>query len=441
MSRLTGFADLTGKTVGIFGYGMEGRASAARLREIAAKLVLVDDVPVLEGNVLLTSDGGHEALLKCDVVLKSPGIPRRRSDVLDLELHGVKVTSALNLWMHDVDRSRVIAVTGTKGKSTTTSLIAFFLEACGERALRLGNIGLPPYDPSVDSTTGWLVVEVSSFQCVDIDVAPRVVVLTSLGADHLDWHGSLEEYRADKLSLTRCEGAHHTLVPDVPIFHDVRDQLGGDVRFVKSDHTGVAASLGLLGSHSDSNVALAFEAVSTVTGLPVEEVREAVRNSATKFEPLRGRLTLVATEQRGGGVVRYVDDGLATSPLPTIAALEVFEHQPVALIAGGFDRGVDYAPLAAALAKRVEPTLLITMGEAGERIRQATKDVRADLPQVHAESMLQAVHFASEFLVGGGVALMSPGAPSFDRYRNWEERSNDFTRIARDASENYGRTC
>ena len=102
------------------------------------------------------SDGGLEQLLNCDVVLKSPGIPRRRADVLDLEAHGVIVTSALNLWLHDVDRSRVVAITGTKGKSTTTALVTFFLECLGEQAIRLGNFGQPPYDPnSMSIAAGW----------------------------------------------------------------------------------------------------------------------------------------------------------------------------------------------------------------------------------------------------------------------------------------------
>jgi UDP-N-acetylmuramoylalanine-D-glutamate ligase len=149
--RPTGFADLAGKRVGLYGYGVEGRAAAARLRD-AGELVIVDESDTLGPEVLVASRGGLEALLSCDVVLKSPGIPRRRDDVVNLERHGVTVTSALNLWLHDVDRSRVVAVTGTKGKSTTTSLITFFLHSLGLDAQRLGNIGQPPYDPSVDTS-------------------------------------------------------------------------------------------------------------------------------------------------------------------------------------------------------------------------------------------------------------------------------------------------
>src|ERR1019366_3385570 len=230
------FADLAGKRVGVFGYGVEGRATVRRLEGVS-ELVVVDDASGLGPEVLITNEGGLDSLLRCDVVLKSPGIPRRRPDVVDLDLHGVAVTSALNLWLHETDRARVVALTGTKGKSTTTALTSFFLHCLGQESLRLGNIGQPPYDPSIDTSRGWLVLEVSSFQCVDLEVAPGVVVVTSLGADHLDWHGSLAQYRDDKLSLTRAEGDHRTLVPDTSTFHQIENELGGELRYVERDTT------------------------------------------------------------------------------------------------------------------------------------------------------------------------------------------------------------
>jgi UDP-N-acetylmuramoylalanine--D-glutamate ligase len=429
--RPTGFADLAGKRVGLYGYGIEGRAAAARLANVA-ELVIVDESDGLEPGVLVASRGGLDALLTCDVVLKSPGIPRRREDIVSLEDHGVTVTSALNLWLHDVDRTRVVAVTGTKGKSTTTALITFFLSALGLKAQRLGNIGQPPYDPSVDTSTGWLVLEVSSFQAVDLDVAPAVIVVTSLGSDHVDWHGSIEQYRSDKLSLTRAAGPHHTLVAESATLREVRDQIGGLVDYVVPDTTGLAADLGLIGSHNDSNVALALTAVATLTGTDPVTLRESMASVASEFTPLRGRLTLVATEILDGAQVRYVDDGLATSVLPAVAALEVFSDEPVALIAGGFDRGVEYGDLAEALVSRGQPTTLITSGNAGLRISDEVRRRDKDLVQHSAASMLEAVELARAALDHGGVVLLSPAAPSFDRYRNWEERSEEFTQIVRE---------
>jgi UDP-N-acetylmuramoylalanine--D-glutamate ligase len=428
--RPTGFADLAGKRVGIFGYGIEGRAAASRLRDVA-ELVIVDDAEGVDVEALVTDRGGLDALSVCDVVLKSPGIPRRRDDVLELERRGVTVTSALNLWLHETDLDRVVAVTGTKGKSTTTSLITFFLECLGQRAQRLGNIGQPPYDPEVDTSGGWLVLEVSSFQVVDLDVAPRVVVVTSLGEDHVDWHGSLEQYRHDKLSLTRTAGVHLTLVADNATLHQHEAQIGGTLQYVASDATSLATQLGLIGDHNDSNVALALAAVAALTGQTVDEIRSAVRRRASAFTPLRGRLTLVASENTGDAAIRYIDDGLATSVLPTLAALEVFENDALVLIAGGFDRGVDYAELADALVARSAPTTLVTMGNAGARLSDEVRQRRPGFSQHLASSMREAVEVARTSLDGEGVVLLSPAAPSFDRYLNWEERSDDFVSIVR----------
>jgi UDP-N-acetylmuramoylalanine--D-glutamate ligase len=430
--RPTGFADLAGKRVGIFGYGVEGRATHRRLLGLTDAIVLVDDAPDVDPEVIETSRGGHEALLGCDVVLKSPGIPRRRADVLELEARGVAVTSSLNLWLHDVERSRVVAVTGTKGKSTTTALTTFFLQCLGEEALRLGNFGQPPYDPDLDVSHGWLVLEVSSFQCVDIDVAPALVVVTSLGEDHLDWHVTLENYRRDKLSLTRASGEHRTFVADGETMRGVADEIGGDVTFVTADESNLATSLGLLGAHSNTNVALALASAALMTDRSVDEVRSRVMESASVFEPLRGRLTLVASEDVDGVTRRYVDDGLATSALPVVAALDVFADEPVALIAGGFDRGVDYSSLAEAVASRRAATTLIIIGNAGQRIGDGVRQRSRGIHQIAVSSMREAVIEARRALSEGGVILLSPGAPSFDQYKNWEERSEDFTNIVLD---------
>jgi UDP-N-acetylmuramoylalanine--D-glutamate ligase len=419
-----GFADLAGRRVGIFGYGIEGRATARRLASITTDLVIVDDDPSDEG-VLTSAEGGLEALATCEVVLKSPGIPRRRADVIALEERDVTVTSALNLWLHDVDRRRVIAVTGTKGKSTTTSLVAFFLRCIGEEAHELGNFGQPPYDPDVDVSSGWLVLEVSSFQCVDVTVAPGLVLVTSLGSDHLDWHGSLEQYHDDKLSITRASGEHVTLIAEDVDLEHARPLMGGRVAVAAPDSTGLAHQLGLLGAHNDHNVGLALAASALVTGRPHDDVRAAVSRRASEFVALRGRLTLVATRETPAGTLRYVDDGLATAPLPTIAALRVFTDEPLALIAGGFDRGVDYADLVQELRSRRNETTVVVIGPAGRRLAASCDGVRV----VHAKNMDEAVRGAHGALISGGVVLFSPAAPSFDAYRNWAERSDDFARV------------
>ncbi len=421
MFRPTGFSDLAGKRVGILGYGVEGRAAAARLAQ-HAELVIVDDAANVGPEILQTNTGGLEALATCDVVLKSPGISPYRKDVEELA-RLVTVTSALNLWLSEIDRDRVIGITGTKGKSTTTALITFFLSAIGEKAHALGNIGVPPFDPSLDISEGWLVLEISSFQARDLESAPSIVALTSLGSDHLDWHGSLENYQRDKLSITR-------LLPAPTIFFASSiesSKFGETATSVEPDTTGLTKALGLLGQHNHSNVALALSVVSRATGVSVEEIVTKVKAVADSFTPLPGRLTEVAKEERAGLVTRYIDDGLATTALPTIAALSVFPEGDLALIAGGFDRGIDYEPLVEAIIARTARTVVITMGDAGSRIGALLHAGNSDIQLMHASDLRTAVELARSSMNQGGVVLFSPAAPSFDHFKNWAERSAAFT--------------
>jgi UDP-N-acetylmuramoylalanine--D-glutamate ligase len=408
---------------------VEGRATLARLEGITSSIVLVDDAPDDDRGVLGTHLGGLEALLRCEVVLKSPGISRYREDVVTLVNAGVNVTSALNLWLNGTDRTKVIAVTGTKGKSTTTSLISFFLTAMGESAHSAGNIGSPPYDPAFVQS-GWIVLEVSSFQAVELDRAPGIVVVTALGADHLDWHGSLSQYHSDKLSLTRAHGDHVTFVTPELVRGPAAEMIGGNVQVVNSRDQSLASALGLLGDHNAVNVQLALHAVAQACGVSVGEVRQRALNNASQFVALAGRLTLVRTMNS----VRFVDDSLATAPLPTIAALAVFADEPVSLIVGGYDRGVDYTPLAEVLAQRHAPTTLITMPDAGDRIAQTVKE-RTPITSVAVSNMPDAVREARSALTHGGVVLLSPAAASFGQYANWRERSDDFTRVVNNLSE------
>ena len=301
------------------------------------------------------------------------------------------------------------------------------------RAQRLGNIGQPPYDPSVDTSTGWLVLEVSSFQAVDLDAAPRRHRGDVPRSDHIDWHGSLEQYRRDKLSLTRAAGAHHTLVADSATLRRAREQLGGEVE-VRRPRRRRTWPL-----HSDSSARTTTRTwpwpsrpSRALTG--VDDRRRCATSIlavAENFEPLRGRLTLVAARNANGARVRYVDDGLATSVLPTLAASRGLRQRTGGPHRRGLRPGVDYGELAEAIVSRRQPTTLITSGNAGLRLSDEVRRRQKDLVQHSADSMLEAVSLARESLHEGGVVLLSPAAPSFDRYHNWEERSEDFTHTVR----------
>ncbi|MBC7373597.1 MAG: UDP-N-acetylmuramoyl-L-alanine--D-glutamate ligase, partial [Frankiales bacterium] len=192
MPSTTSWSDLAGLRVGVWGLGVEGRATLRRLTALGVDPIVVDDRP--GPGVTATGQGGLELLLGCDVVVKTPGLSRYRADVQQLQRAGVPVRGGLGLWLEDADRTRVLTLTGTKGKSTTASIAGGLLRGLGYRVLIGGNLGVPPWDPAVGQDYDWWVVEVSSYQATDVTTGPPVVVVTSLSQDHLDWHGSAEQY-------------------------------------------------------------------------------------------------------------------------------------------------------------------------------------------------------------------------------------------------------
>ncbi|HEX6520664.1 MAG TPA: UDP-N-acetylmuramoyl-L-alanine--D-glutamate ligase [Streptosporangiaceae bacterium] len=428
---MIGWNDLRGKRVGVWGLGREGRANVRKLHMLNVEPVLVDDHPQTP-DVLTTSDDGLKALISCDVVVKSPGISRYRPEVAELERDGVTVTSGLSLWLTEQDLSRVVCVTGTKGKSTTVSVIGHLLTGLGFRCMVGGNIGAPPYDTDTDTKTehyDFWAIEVSSYQATDLQCAPPVVAVTSLHPDHLDWHGGVDRYYRDKLSLCTKPGARLTVANgDSELLRDRRQLLGPKVDWVHADDDPDAdwmRPLGLPGRHNRRNALIARHCI-TALGIPTADA--VAKGAAAGYQGLPSRLATVGVVDR----VTFVDDSLSTNVLPTLAALDAFPGRRIALIVGGHDRGIDYAPLAAGVAVRAEPTLVLTLPDNGPRIHAAITQAAPHTPVSDCDDMTEAVRNGFEWACPDGVVLLSPAAPSFGRFRDYRDRSEAFTRAVTD---------
>jgi UDP-N-acetylmuramoylalanine--D-glutamate ligase len=413
--------------VGVWGLGVEGRANVRRLVADGVDPVLVDDRPS-DGSVLATDDGGLELLKTCDVVVKTPGISRYREDVALLEGSGVPVVGGLGLWLWEANARGVICVTGTKGKSTTVSVAGHLARGLGLCCFVGGNIGALPYDPEFASDFDLWVIEVSSYQATDVSVSPAVVGVTSLHADHLDWHRSVDAYYRDKLSLASQPGARLTVCGADAELRQHRALLGPEVRWINaSDANGWWETLGLVGQHNAANAALAA-AVLAECGVVGADDEEALRRAAAGFPGLDSRLRLVATL----GDVEFYDDSLSTNVLPTIAAIDAFPGRRVAVILGGYDRGIDYGPLAQYLVAREAPTLALTVIRNGERVAAAVEAVgSSEVEVVRCTDLTSAVIRGHEWAKPAGVVLLSPAAPSFGQFRDFRERAAAFTKATR----------
>lgn len=426
MRARASWADLRGARVGVWGVGVEGRATLRRLASLGVTpaLVVDDHPPVepVEGSAVVgTSDTALAALGGCDYVVKSPGISRHGAAAAAVQAAGARLVGGLGLWLEEADGARVACVTGTKGKSTTASVAGTLAEGLGTSCFVGGNIGLPPFDPAAPADVDRWIIETSSFQAADLTCSPEVVVVTALFEDHLDWHGDLDTYVADKLSACSRPGARVTVANgDDDRLRAHADRLGPEVVWVRlpDDLPAWVGALGLVGRHNHRNALLAQRALVEL-GVPGADDPEALAAAAGRFAGLEHRLQPIGTVAG----VRFVDDGLATNVLPTTAALAAFAGDRVALLVGGHDRGVDYSPLAAAVRAFEGDLLVCTMPDNGERIAAALDPGTAVRSCPDLES---AVAAGFEWAGPDGVVLLSPAAPSFGRFTDYRDRSRAF---------------
>ncbi len=434
MPPLISWSALTSATVAVWGVGVEGTASLHRLRSMGNVPVLVDDRPEVasvEGlEVLATQMGGLQALLTCDVVIKSPGISRYRPEVERLERAGVEVCGGLGLWLGEVPLERVTCITGTKGKSTTSAIIGHLLTGLGYDARRGGNIGQPPWETAGNEPDFW-VIETSSYQVPDLSNGPPVVAVTSLSPDHLDWHGSVERYYADKLSLCTKPGVRTSVVDGSnTALREQAASLGRHVQWVDAHDAHLGGpwidALGLPGEHNTRNASIG-RAVLLAMGVHEAGDDALLAAAAEGFDGLPSRCHTIGHI----GPIEFVDDSLSTNVLPAQAALEAYADRPLALLVGGHDRGLDYRPLGLAVARRTEPTLVVTMPDNGPRIGDAIRQVVGTRVEVvDAGGLRDAVAAACGWAREGGVVLLSPAAPSFGRFADYRERARAFSDAA-----------
>ncbi len=362
------------------------------------------------------------------MLVKSPGISLYRPEIDRARKRGVTVTSLLNLWFAEGSGPTTLCVTGTKGKSTTAALLAHILARLGKRTALAGNIGVPV--TTIDrQRTEFAVIEVSSYQAADFDGVCDVAVLTSLFPEHLDWHGTLAAYYRDKLNLLRR--ARRTVVnraadPAVAL----ATCLFNDPAVLHFRGTGIfdgEREIGLVSPghylarpHNLSNLCAALTVVKMLGG--------DLGLALTASLDFRG---LPHRQQELGEAdgVLYVDDSISTAPEAALAALDVYAGREVTLIAGGYDRGVDYGKLVTALA-RGAARAVICLGPSGARIGAGLRALAGAPPVVLAPSMAAAVASAKQLTPPGGVVLLSPAAPSYGLYRDFAERGRDFAQKA-----------
>lgn len=429
--------DVRGRRAVVVGLGASGIAACRLLTARGARVIGTDTRTNVEVPGIDLALGGHDGahLDKADLVVVSPGVP----SFPELEALSCPIWSEIELGYRALEgEPTVIAIGGTNGKSTVTTLVGEMLLAAGKRTFVGGNLG-EPLASHVDERWDAVVLEVSSFQMERIDAfAPDVAVLLNVTPDHLDRYPSFEAYAHAKGNMfVKQTGSQRAVVPagDAICAAQVRRGrarimtfgAGGDIE-VRSDrvvaeleteaawrtHEFPISEIKLQGRHNVMNVAASIAAVRSL-GVDAKVIREVLRT----FAGLPHRMVLV--RERGG--VRFYDDSKGTNVGASVTALRGVAEPKVVLVAGGRDKGGSYGPLVDALRDRGRAAVLI--GEAADAIAKAIGDV---VPVKRATSMDDAVRAAAELARSGDGVLLSPACSSFDMFKDYKDRGDAFVR-------------
>lgn len=437
-----------GKKVLILGFGREGRSTLKFIRRhfpgltigIADRNKDIDTGQIQGAGSINLHRGEHylEAVRHYDVVIKSPGI---RPEVIENDREPRTWLSQTDLFLECYHR-QIIGVTGTKGKSTTSSLIFHLLREAGKDALLVGNIGQPAFD-LLDRISGQthIIYELSAHQLMHVRHSPHVAILLNLFPEHLDYFGETTKYYTAKLNISRFQHPDDFLIYDEknPGIRDVfnikntpatlipiEGNEPGDHFFETSFYKKIIERSHLKGAHNQKNL-LAAAIACKITGLNDDELI----SGAASFAPLEHRLEFVGTFCG----IDFYNDSISTIPQSTIEALKTIPDVDT-LILGGFDRGLEYSELLNFLACSSVRQIVFT-GPAGKRMMHEYETHKSGGQDCRFAGSFDELHLLMQQTRQGMSCVLSPAASSYDAFRDFEERGRAFKKMA----ENLGASC
>jgi len=446
---------LENKKILILGFGREGQSTYTFLRkyfpdktlylrdksEMAFKDSPLISVMSKDKNLIVAHGNEYlQNISEFDVIFKSPGIPNKLTEIKTAIKNGVILTSQSELFLNMV-KGTVIGVTGTKGKSTTSSLIDHILKVSGYKSVLIGNIGNPCLDYlSEDSPETYFVFEFSSHQLSNLKTSPKIAVFLNIFREHLDYYEDFDDYVSAKANITLYQSKEDFFIynsdfPRISKFSQMTKALKlnfsttkiSSDAFVKDGYVWInnekllpLKEAPLTGGHNLNNIEAASLVVSTV-GIDTHSISKALQS----FHPLEGRLEEVGSI----GDVLFINDTLSTIPESAIAAMESFSDSTIIPIIGGYDRDIDFSRLVSYLAKSENIHSIVLIGTVSgqiERLLSQSKYKGKVFNFGKSASMKEIVDKAYSEVNGEGVVLLSPAAASFDMFASYKERGDLF---------------
>lgn len=451
------FEEIRGKRVTICGIGINNTPVIKQFLDAGALVTACDrrtreqlgetaDELEAAGAVLQLGDGYLDNL-DADLILRTPGMKPYLPAFEEARSRGVTVTSEMELFFA-LCPAPIYAVTGSDGKTTTTTILARLLERSGRRVWLGGNIGraLLPFIHEVQAEDA-AVVELSSFQLTGMTQSPHVAVVTNVSPNHLDWHTDMQEYIEAKRNLVLWQQAGDRAVLNADnaetaaFAAGLHSDCGFFSRREKPQNGAFLRADGMLCAVSDGEEIPVLPAaeiripgvhnvenyLAAIAALHTEVAPETIADFAREFGGVEHRSEWVRTLNG----VRWYNDSIGSSPSRTIAGLRAFDRK-VILIAGGYDKNIPYAPLGEAAVDTVKAAVLL--GATAGAIEQAIR-AHSDLPICRVATMEEAVAAARQLATEGDIVFLSPASASFDMYKNFEERGRHFKRLVMELEE------
>ena len=446
------FSSLSGKEIAVLGLGVSNRPLVRLLMEYGCRVTGCDKTPreKLDEEVLelerkgckLQLGEGYLDNLSAEIVFRTPGMHPENPALQALRSAGAKVTSEMEVFF-EVCPCHTIAVTGSDGKTTTTTLISEMLKAEGKTVWLGGNIGTPllPLCAQMQEDD-YAVVELSSFQLMDMERSPQIALITNLAPNHLDVHKDMEEYVEAKKNIYRFQGQEDLLILNAD--NAITAPLSGKGKTRYFSYSGAVKNgtylqgdmicrdgkelfskkeIVIPGEHNVENY---MAAIVAVEGLVSDET---IRQVAQTFGGVEHRIELVRVKDG----VRYYNDSIASSPSRTMAGLKSFGEK-VILIAGGYDKQIPFEVMGPLVCQKVK-TLLLN-GATAAKIRKAVESCSEYTPGmpkiVDCGDFAAAVHQAADMAQEGDVVLMSPACAAFDQFKNFMERGAFFKKLVKE---------
>ena len=444
----------SGKKIAIIGLGVSNLPLLDYFHDLACKISVFDNrkKDELDKDIIEKLDkynieyfGGEnnlENLVGYNIIFRSPIVMPYRLELKLEEERGAIITSEIEMVLK-LTPSKVIGITGTEGKTTTTSIIYEIIKKAGYKCFLGGNIGKPIFTEVKNMRPEDIIVlELSSFQLTNMDVSPQISVVTNIFPDHLNVHSSYEEYREEKKNIFKHQTENGIVVLNYDneytrefskeangkvIFFSSKEKLEDGFIYDNNDgiikycedgirrHLIKKEDIKLRGIHNYENIATAFAATSSLVN--IETAVQAIK----EFNGVEHRLEFV--REKDG--VKWYNDSIGTSPASTIAGLNAFDEN-IILLAGGSDKGLNYKEVGETIASKVQ-TLILT-GPTATKIEEATRKAQngEKVEICYVENMGEAVKLANKKAKQGDIVLLSPASASFDAFKNFAERGNKF---------------